>query len=81
VTEDDVMRFSKNRHALVHEGVFEISDSVVTPDKRSALPPRKKWAWYDMKIEERDNELHFMEDFIGTLILNMLGVKKKLNSW
>jgi len=81
VTSDEVMRFLKNRHALVHEGVFEISDCVITPDKRSALPPRKKWAWYDMKIEERDQELHFMEDFIGTLILNMLGIKKKLNGW
>jgi hypothetical protein len=79
--EKYVERFAKDRHALVHEGIFEISDGQIPPEKRSVLPPREKWAWYDTKGEERNRELHFMEDFIGTVILNMLGVKKKLNGW
>lgn len=81
VDEKDVKRFADDRHALVHEGVFALTDSNMSKNKRLKLSPREKWAWYDTKARERGCELHFMEDFIGTVILNMLGVKKKLNGW
>lgn len=78
VKEKDLERFTNNRNALVHEGFFHVPDATVNP---KTLRPRDRWDWYNAKIEERDRELHFMQDFVGTLIFCALGGTKTLSGW
>ena len=75
VEEADLKRVLDNRNALMHEGLLRIPDSAINPND---LRPRERWDWYDTKAQERDRELYFLRDFIGTLLFCALGGNKVL---
>lgn len=68
--DEAIERFKKNRNLLVHTGLFDVPKNGEKPEK---LPARQRWDWYNSKHIEANNQLRFMEDFVGKLILAGLG--------
>lgn len=76
VDDTSLERFKLNRNKLVHSGRFHVSKDGADIKSMTA---RERWDWYGTKSAERWNELRFMEDFVGNLLLSALGCPQKLS--